>query len=382
MKIIRSTAPGMRRKLLATLALGALGAAIGLRSHQATSSAPAAAPAVIPIELAAVDVTTVGEGGLTPSLLLSGSLQAIHQSVLTAELEGRIDKVLVRAGEKVAAGQLLARMDTRDLESRLAEQRANLAASQAQLQLAEKTQKRNEDLLAKNFVSATSVDNSRSALDANRETVKAREAQMSLAKQALDKVAIRSPQAGIVAERAVEPGQHVGLNTRLFAVVDLKELEFAADVPVGEVGAIRVGQEVSLNADGVLEPVSGRVERIAPTADPGSRMIPVYVRVANPDERLKSGMIIQGRVKLAESAKTLTLSDQAVRREGGKPYVLALTGTAQALRVERRELQLGLTDEAAGQVEVKAGLVAGDQVLLAHVFGVAPGRRVVMAAKP
>lgn len=373
---------GKRRAMLAVLALGLLGTGLALRAQQPAPSAAVAPLSEMPLELAAVDVASVGEHGMAASLFLTGSLQTIRQSVLTAEVEARVDQVLVRAGERVAPGQLLGRMDARDLEIRLAEQRANLAASQAQLELAEKIQKRNEELLARNFVSATSVDNSRSTLDANREAVKAREAQLGLARQALDKAAIRSPIAGIVAERSVEPGQHVGLNTRLFSVVDLKELEFAANVPVGEVGAIRVGQAVSLTAEGFAEPFSGRVERIAPTAEAASRMIPVYVRVANPDERLKGGMVVQGRVRVAESAKALAVADQAVRRDGGKPYTLLLAGSPEALRIERRELQLGLADESAGLVEVKAGLAAGDRVVLAGVSGLVPGRRVSVAAKP
>lgn len=334
------------------------------------------------LELAAADVSTVRRGSLSTSLVLAGSLQPIRQSVLTAEMEGRINQVMVRAGEKVAAGQLLGLMDTRDLENRLAVQRANLAASYAQLVLAEKTQIRNEELLAKNFISTTSVDNSRSALEANRETVKAQQAQLALARLALDKALIRSPIPGIVAERSVEPSQHVAPNTRLFTVVDLKELEFAASVPVGEIGAIQVGQRVSLTAEGGIDVYSGRVERIAPTAEPASRMIPVYVRVTNPDGRLKGGLIMQGRIRVAESAAALVLSDQAVRHEGDTVYVLVVAGHAQEQRLERRELRLGIADEAAGLVEVISGLTAGERVLLSRVIGAAPGRRVRLADRP
>lgn len=380
MTFLPHASPYKRLVIISLLVLILAAAVFAARAYHAVAPAQAAPATEVALELAAADVVTVGSGDLAASLVLSGTLQPIRQSILTADVEGRIDQVLVRTGEKVAAGQVLSRIDTRDLESHVAEQRANLAASQAQLELAEKLQKRNEELLVKNFVSATSVDNSRSTLDANRQTVKAREAQLALARQALDKAAIRSPMAGILSERSIEPGQHVGLNTRLFTVVDLKELEFAASVPVSEVGAIRAGQAVSLSAEGAPGTLSGRVERIAPTADPASRMIPVYVRVANPDERLKGGMIVRGRIKLVESAGTLTLSDQALRREGDKPYVLAVTGEGQ--RVERRELQLGIADEAAGLVEVKSGLAAGDKVLLARVAGIAPGRQVRLAGQP
>lgn len=365
-----------RRMLLVLAALGAVGA-VAARAHLPPARAePAVAEA--PLELAGADVATVGEGAVARTLRLSGTLQALRQSVLTAEIEGRIDAVEVRAGDPVSAGQLLGRMDTRELESRLAEQRANLAGSRAQLELAEKTQRRNEDLLARHFISANSVDTSRSSLDASREAVKARAAQLAQAQLALSKASIRSPLKGVVAERAVEPGQHVGLNAKLFVVVDLAEMEFTANVPVSQVAAIRVGQAVSLSVEGDAEPVSGRVERIAPSADPASRMIPVYVRLANPDGRFKGGMVVEGGVRVDAAAKAATLSEQAVRREGGATFVLLLSGD----EVRRRDVILGLADDAAGVVEVKSGLAAGDKVLLARVAPPAPGRRVSLANAP
>lgn len=364
------------------LVLGVLGSAIAIRGHHVTPLALAATEVEGPLELLPSDVATAGLADMSDTQLLSGTLQAIRQTVLTAEVDGRIDQVLVRAGEKVMAGQVLGYMDKHDLESSLAEKRANLAASYAQLELAEKVQKRNEELLAKKFISATSVDSSRATLEANHETVKAIQAQWTRARQALGKAAIRSSISGIIAERTVEPGQHVGVNARLFVVVDLKELEFAASVPVGEIGAIRVGQEVSLSAEGSSDVYAGRVERIAPIADPASRMIPIYVRVANPDERLKGGMVARGRIKIAESPKAIALSDQAIRREGDQAYVLALAGPVEMQRVERRDLRLGVVDEVAGMVEVKSGLASGDKVLLSRISGLAPGLRVQLIAKP
>jgi RND family efflux transporter MFP subunit len=372
---MKSPALFRRRSLLVVLALGMIVVAWLLARPQAESTA-AKTDVAAPLELDAADLAVARGESVAATLTLAGLLQPLAESVLTAEVEGRIDAVLARPGETVKAGQVLARMDTGDLEARLAEQRANLAASRVQLDLAEKAQRRNEGLRERNFISASGLDASRGTLDANREAVRAREAQLALARQALSKAVIRSPQAGIVAERAVQPGQHVAINTRLFSIVDLAELEFAASVPVGQVGAVRVGQNVSLVAEGADDaPASGRVERIAPAADAGTRMIPIYIRVANADGRLRGGMAARGYLRLGEVADAVTLPREALRGGAEMPTVLVI---AQG-RAEMRAVQVGLVDEVGGRMEIKSGVKAGETAILARVGGIAPGQAVAEA---
>ncbi len=370
-----------RRSLLAVLAVLVVAAGVATWLLVGPTAPPPAAPAAAILELAAADLAVARDEPVAATLALAGLLQPLAESVLTAEVEGRIDAVLVRPGEAVKAGQVLARMDSRDLAAQVAEQRANLAASRAQLELAEKTQRRNEGLRERNFISASGLDTSRSTLDANREALRAREAQLALASQALTKAVIRSPQAGIVAERAVQPGQHVAPNTRLFSIVDLTELEFVASVPVGEVGAVRVGQQVDLVAEGAKgvdggddAPLAGRVERIAPTADAATRMIPIYIRVANPDGRLRGGMAAHGQLQVGATAHAVTLPREALRG-GDPPTVLVI---AQG-RAELRPVRLGLNDEMGGRVEIKSGVKAGETAILARVGGVAAGQAVAEA---
>lgn len=366
----------LRRPLLVVAILGAAAAAGFVLRPQAAPIATA--PGSATMELDASDIALATRGPIAATLALSGLLQPLSESVLTAAVEGRIEAVLVRPGETVKAGQVLARMDTRDLAAHLAEQRANLAASRAQLDLAEKTQRRNEELRTRNFISANSLDTSRSTLDANREALRAREAQLTLAQQALDKAVVRAPQSGIVAERAVQPGQHVGLNARLFSIVDLAELEFAASVPVSQVGAVRIGQGVGVVPEGGAQEAQGRVERIAPTADAATRMIPVYIRVANADGRLRGGMAVRGQLRLGEVPDAVSLPREALRGSGENPAVLVI---AQG-KAELRAVRTGLTDEASGRVEIVSGVAAGETAILARVGGVAAGQAVTAVPAP
>lgn len=362
-----------RRPLLAVLVVVALAAGIALRPHASVADAKVKTAAAM--ELDAADVAEARTEPIAATLTLSGLLQPLSESVLTAEVDGRIAAVLVRPGETVKAGQVLARMDTRDLAARLSEHEANLAAARVQFELAQKTQRRNEELQARQFVSTNSLDTSRSALDANREMLRAREAQLALARQALDKAVVRAPQSGVIADRAVQPGQHVGLNTRLFSIVDLAELEFAANVPVAQISAVQVGQNVAVAAEGVAGDARGRVERIAPTADVGTRMIPVYIRVANPDGSLRGGMAARGLLRRGEIGGAVTLPQEALRGSGEKPAVMVI---AQG-KAELREATTGVADEASGRIEIKSGIQPGEIAILARVRGVSPGQAVAVA---
>lgn len=357
------------------LALGILGLILALRFSAPSVSAEQPSPrAGREIELAAADIESVRVAKIDRALFLSGTLQPLRQSTLVAEVEGRVLAVEVRAGDRVAAGQILARLDARDLESRLAEQRARFASSQAQFELAEKNQRRDEQLVAREFLSPAGLDNSRSNLDSNRENLRAQQALVALAQQAVDKAVVRAPLAGIVAERAVEPGQAVAPGARLFSVVDLSALELAANVPVSEVGSVRPGQTIRLQATGVPTSIVGTVERIAPVADPATRMIPVYVRVPNPRSELKGGMLVQGQLSIGGAKPELAVSHEAIRRQGEQTFVLRIKDGA----VEQVPIETGRSNESTGQVEVRQGLAGGDKVIVAKVQQLAPGQRVVV----
>lgn len=368
--------------LMILVVVVALFAALGYWRKQPGAGAlpgPAAGEAKV-MEVAAADLVVAQRESIAATLSLSGVLQPLNETVLTAEVEGRIDAVMVRPGMAVQAGQVLAHMATQDLAARVAEAEANLAASRSQWQLADKTQRRNEDLRQRNFISGAGLDSGQSALEASQETLRAREAQLALARQALKKAVIRAPMAGTVAERLVQPGQQVAPNQRLFSIVDLSELEFVANVPVTEIANVRIGQIVNVSMAGTHEPVggalSGRVERVAPVADTGTRMIPVYIRVANPDGRLKGGLPAHGWLRWSEAADTVTLPREAVRSSQNASAVLVI----QDGRAEMRRIDMGLSDASAGKVQVRAGLSGGETVILARVGGIAEGQAVRVVA--
>ncbi|MBV8658907.1 MAG: efflux RND transporter periplasmic adaptor subunit [Burkholderiales bacterium] len=370
--------PMSRKKITligAVLAAGAVGLIVS-RPSAAPQPSKAATPAAI--ELAASDVVTVTRGPIDQPIPLSGSLTPIRQSVLNAQVEAVVAEVFVRPGQVVKAGQLLARLDTRDLQDQLSGKAASLERSKAELALAEKNRTRSADLLKQHFISPNSHDATESSYAVAAAQVKADQAQFAIARKALDEANVRAPFSGVISERFVEPGTRVGFNEKLFGLVDLSELEYAADVPLAQLPQIKPGQAASVKVEGFgARKFMGVVERIAPVAQSGSRMVPVYVHIKNQDGALKGGMFVQGQVIVGhlDDANTLPLS--AVRNLGaGQAFVLAVDQG----KVVRHDVTLGLTNDLTKVATIRTGVQAGEPIVIAKVDSIKPGQAVKLAA--
>jgi RND family efflux transporter MFP subunit len=340
-------------------------------------AAPAAAERIM--ELAAGDVTVVAKAPLQPSIPLSGTLQPHDQTVVKTKVAGELVRVLVREGERVGAGQLLAQVDDTELRARLAERRAALTGSQAQRDLARKNWATTEQLLSQNFISRNAADSAASALAVAEANVAAAEAQLELAGKALADARIATPMAGIVAERFAQPGEKLPVDARVLSLVDLSRLELAAEVPASDIAAARVGGQVEFRVDGMgAQLYRGTVERINPTADPRSRMVRVYVRLDNAGGELKGGMFAKGRLASSTMREALMIPAGTVRDEGGESVVMVLEGEV----VRRRPVTLGLRDEAGDAVEVVSGLEVGEKVLNARLGNLRTGDRVRVGPRP
>jgi RND family efflux transporter MFP subunit len=371
---------GLRRGLILVVIVAV--AAVALWAVKARRAAPPpAAPAVAEriMELAAGDVTVAAKAPLQPSIPLSGTLQPHDQTVVKTKVAGELVRVLVREGERVGAGQLLAQVDDAELRARLAERRAALTGAQAQRDLARKNWATTEQLLAQNFISRNAADTAASALAVADANVAAAEAQLELAGKALADARIASPMAGIVAERFAQPGEKLPVDARVLSLVDLSRLELAAEVPASDIAAARVGGQVEFRVDGMgAKLYRGTVERINPTADPRSRMVRVYVRLDNAEGELKGGMFAKGRLASSSMREALMIPAGAVRDEGGESVVMVLEGEV----VRRRAVTLGLRDEAGDAVEVVSGLEVGAKVLNASLGNLRAGDRVRVAPGP
>jgi len=351
-----------------------LGTLVGFRATQAhKGDEKKDAPVVL--EFTPADVAVVEVRSLTRSIAFSGSLAPVVQTTVKSKVPGEVNRVLVREGETVAAGQLLAQIDTVDLQSRLDAQAAALEEAKARLTIAEKNRVNNQQLLNQKFISQNAFDTAQSVYEAGVASVNSQEAQVRLARKALDDAAVRAPFPGIIARRMANAGEKVNVDSPLFNLVDLGRMEIEAPAPAAEVPSIRVGQPASFRVDGFGERAfEGKVERINPVADANSRAITLYISVANRDGLLKGGMFAKGQIVLDETRRSAVVPAAAIREESGQSYVFTIEGG----KIARRTVQVGFTEPQQGLVEVRSGLEQGLNVVSARVSGLKAGAPATM----
>jgi len=347
---------GRRALVIVAVVVAASAAALfATRPWTKAPAAPAGAPGgpPVPLQFGAADLAWLTEAPMARWLPVSGTLTPVHQATVKAKVPGEVKEVRVREGETVRAGQVLVRIDTADLDAKLIERQGALESAKAQMALAEKTRATNVKLLNEKFISQTAFDSSQSGYDVAKGNVKSIEAQVLLARNAIKDATVIAPIAGIVGKRHVQGGEKVAQDAPLVTVVDLSDLELQALVPAIDVPGLSAGMSVELAVDGFGErKFAGRIARINPSTEPGTRAIMVYVALRNPDAALRSGMFANGRIALAASAPMATLPATAVRTEGGQSYVWVVDNG----KLSRRIVTVGRRDEDAGLVEVKTPL--------------------------
>lgn len=326
--------------------------------------------AIVVLEFAPADLTTVENRELSRTLPFSGSLSPVIQSTVKSKVSGEVRQVLAREGERVNQGQILAQIDTADLQARLDAQVAALEEAKAKWSIANKNSESNLKLLKQNFISQNAFDTTHSTLEASAASVRSAEAQVRLARNAMQDAVVRAPINGILAKKMVNSGEKVGPDSPMFTVVDLAKMEIEAPAPAFEIPGVNVGQIATFKVDGFGERVfEGRVERINPITEQGSRSITLYLSVANRDGALKGGMFAKGLIVLAKGQPSTVVPVAAIREDAGQSFVFTLEGG----KVAKRIVTLGMREEQAGLVEVKSGLEKGVQVVSARMVGLKAG---------
>lgn len=357
------------------------GSLVGLRMTQAKKDDPNAKPNVV-LEFTPADIATVEMRELQRTLSLSGSLSPVLQSTVRAKVPGEVQKILVREGDRVAEGQVIATIETADLKARLDAQVAALEESKAKATIAQKNRENNQQLLRQNFISQNAFDTTQSVYEGAVAAVKSAEAQLRIAEKAMQDAVVRAPIVGIVSRRMVNAGEKVGIDAPMFTVVDLAKMEIEAPAPASEIPSVKVGQVAQFRVDGFGERVfDGRIERINPSAEQGSRSITLYVSVANRDGALKGGMFAKGQLILDKSAAAAVVPASALREEAGQAFVF----TIENGKIARRPVSVGMREE--GLVEIRSGLEKGIPVVRARIIDLKPGSPAILktsaiAAKP
>ena len=336
-------------------------------------------------EFAPSDLAQVQGRQIGRRIPVSGSMRPVTVATVKSKLAAEITQVHVKEGERVSAGQLLVTLDTGDLKARLDALLASVAEARARLSLATKNQDTNQQLLAKNFISQNAVDATQSGVDVAQANVKAAEAQAAIASRAVADARVRAPFSGIVAKRMVNGGEKVSPDSPLLQIVDLSQMEIEAPVPVAEIALIKLGQDISFKVDGFDDRAfNGKVGRINPVAEPGTRAISVFVTLPNADAALRGGMFATGKALITGGSAVNSLPGVAIHEEGGQSFVF----TIKDGQLDRRPVSVGSKSGESEFVEILEGLSVGTEVVAVRTDGLKQGAKAFVknatapAAKP
>jgi membrane fusion protein, multidrug efflux system len=344
--------------VVAVLAVGGTVAVMAARQG-GQAGADKVKPEEKTLDFTAKEVVVPRNQPLAGAVEFSGPLVAPNTAIVRAKAAGTLLSLAVAEGSRVSAGQKLGSVDLADLNARLNERQAQVEAARAQMVQAERTHASNQRLAEQAFISPNALDSSKAALDSARANLSAAQAQVETVRINLREANLVAPISGIVAKRHVVPGEKVSNEQQIVTIVDLTRLEVAGSVGTHEVGMLRAGMPVTVQVEGVAEPVKGSLARIAPAAEPGTRSIGVAIAIANPQETLRAGQYAQAHVAMAEGTPRMTLPVAAVGTASGQEYVW----TIEDGKLLRRAVTTGRRDEGKGLIEVKDGLKPQAQVL-------------------
>lgn len=341
--------------------------------HAASPQAEQARP--IPVEVAAV-----ARGRIERQRTFSGTLQAHAEMVVAPKVSGRIVELAVDLSDKIARGQVVARLDNdeyvqdvRQAEAELAVARANLAEAQSQLKIAGRELERIEKLRQRGVSSESQRDTAKADQLAKQAHVEVTRAQLTRAEAALESARIRlgyttvtadwrgDSAQRLVAERYVDEGETVSANTPLLRIVELDPVTVVFYVTERDYALLRGGQQARLATDAYPgEPFSGTIARISPVFRESTRQARVEVRVENSLLRLKPGMFVRVTVTLEQADDAILIPEQAlVTREGERGVFLV---SADGTSVIWQAVTIGIRQ--ANRVQVTGKPLAGDVVIL------------------
>ena len=364
---------------LAVLAAAALGWR-GLRARQAAQQTQAASAAAPVIELRALDVAPVELRELAVSLPISGSLRAVRSAFVKARVPGELLGLTVREGDRVQAGQVIARVESTEYDERMRQAQRQAEAAQAQVAIAQRQYDNNRALVDEGFISRTALDASAASLDAARATARAAQAGTEVARKSVSDTVLKAPISGQIAQRLAQPGERVAPDARIVEIVDLSQLELEATLSPADSVAVRVGQGARLSIEGATTPVQATVARINPSAQAGSRGVTVYLTV-QPEPGLRQGLFAQGTLTVGQQ-RALAVPLSSVRTDKPTPYVQLVDGTGDAARVVHRAVTPGERAVIDGETWVAVtGLAAGSRVLRGAAGALREGTRVRLDGK-
>ena len=318
----------------------------------AGSSAPAPVAGGGPARTPAVEVAKVESMTLVDETQAVGSLRSRQGVMLRPEVGGRVKQILFNDGQRVRKGQLMVQFDDQLPQ-------AQLAQSGAELSIAQANHKRNQDLVAQNFISQRSLDESAAALQVSR-------AKLALAQATLQRLQVLAPFDGIAGLKQINVGDYLKDGADMVNVEDIDAVLLDFRLPERFQTKIRAGQKAQLTVDALPgRPFTAIIQAVDPLIEPNGRSVGVRGCIDNRQQQLRPGMFARVNAVFGSRENALVIPEEAIIPQGGRTFVVKIVqGDKPEIKVsERVAVKVGL--RLPGKVEILEGLSAADTVVTA-----------------
>ena len=338
-----------RRRLSALLALG-----LGACSPNGADQTRPKGEQVVPVTVMKVRFLEMDR-----AIPVSGTLCPKDEATISAAVEGQVEKTLVEVGDRVAAGQVIAEIDTTTYEALARQAEANLARAKATDGNADHNLKRTQDLQKNNIASMSDLDKAKAEADQARAEVKAAEAAEAMARLNLERSHVRAPFDAAVAERVASAGDFMKVGSILFRMVNDRVLKYMVQAPERYAGDVKIDQSIFFSVDAYPgRTFEGQVYLISPQVNTVTRGFSFGALVQNPERKLKASTFARGELVLQRKVPTPVVPLDAVINFAGITRVFVVEkGVARG-----RDVQVGLIKD--GQQQVLAGLKPGEAVVV------------------
>jgi len=330
------------------------------RQSSSSAAAPSASAAATPASGAAGGaqrVPAVEVAKVTPVTLVDeaqsvGSLRSRQGVMIRPEVAGRIKSIQFAEGQRVAKGQLLVQLDDQL-------QAAQVTQAKAEMSIAEANHKRNQDLVAQNFISKRTVDESAAALDVAR-------AKLELAVATQQRLKIVAPFDGVTGLKQVSVGDYLKDGADIVNIEDIDAVLVDFRLPERFQSKIRPGQKALLNVDALPgRPFTALVQAVDPLIDANGRSVGIRGCIDNRQRQLRPGMFARVNTVFGVREQALTVPEEAIVPQGGRAFVVKVVPGEKpdTLVAQRVAVKTGVRQP--GKVEIIEGLEAGDTVVTA-----------------
>lgn len=326
-------------------------------------------------ELSAMEVAEIQPAALVERLRVTGELRPSRLVELRAISGGRVTHSSIREGQSVRAGEVLIGFESADLQAALKQKEADQEGAMAEMILAMQSLNRIERLSSKHITSQEQLDKARSEVAARKARLDSLAAYVEIARTALQNAEILAPFDGVISKLSVNQGAQIAADAELLTLVDVSDMEARVLISTQEVTRVAEGQVVELQVDGVQNQViRGKVARISPVADDGSRSVAVHIRLSGNGYHFKGGMFVHGSILVRQTEDAIAIPVASFRGDDKDAHVLKLV---DGILIRQPVSIISRWDD--NQMAEVSGLAPGDMIVRAPLAELQPGLVVTVA---